>query len=365
MNVRILVVDDSAVVRRLVSDVLNAESDLEVVATAPTGTVGLTKLERFEPDVVVLDVEMPGMSGLEVLSEIRRRDGKIPIIMFSSLTERAASTTLEALSRGATAYAAKPSGTRSLEEGLEKVREALVPVVRAVCGQDVRPAAPVPKRAPRPIVRSGNQPAVLAIGCSTGGPNALVEVIGRFPKNLPVPIVIVQHMPPLFTKILADRLTANSNVTVHEAVHGDVLKPGEAWIAPGDYHMQVVREAACVRVMLDQSPPENSCRPAVDVLFRSVAAVYGSSIVAAVLTGMGYDGLRGCEVIGAAGGYIAAQDEATSVVWGMPGAIVQAGLADAVLPLSDIGDHLVGRVLHGGTKNDYQGGTRPWLTTAN
>jgi two-component system chemotaxis response regulator CheB len=185
---------------------------------------------------------------------------------------------------------------------------------------------------------------VLAIGTSTGGPNALAAVLKHLPADFPLPIVIVQHMPPMFTRLLAERLSADFPLRFAEGISGQVLEPSRGWIAPGDHHMVVVPEGAQFRIALNQDPPENSCRPAVDVLFRSVAKTYGAGVLAVILTGMGQDGLRGCEAIREAGGQIIAQDEESSVVWGMPGHVVRAGLADQVLPLSRIGDDIVRRV---------------------
>jgi two-component system chemotaxis response regulator CheB len=185
---------------------------------------------------------------------------------------------------------------------------------------------------------------VVAIGASTGGPNALADIFSRLPADFPVPIVVVQHMPPMFTRLLADRLSAQFPIRVHEGTSGAVLEPGHAWIAPGDYHMIVVRDTGQVRLLLHQDPPENSCRPAVDVLLRSVAKTFGPHVLAAILTGMGQDGLRGCEAVHAAGGQVLAQDEATSVVWGMPGYVARAGLADRVLPLNLVADEILRRV---------------------
>jgi two-component system chemotaxis response regulator CheB len=185
---------------------------------------------------------------------------------------------------------------------------------------------------------------VLAIGASTGGPNALAEVFSRLPADLPVPIVLVQHMPPMFTRLLAERLSAQFPIRFHEAGSGSVVEPGHAWVAPGDHHMTVVRDGLHVRLLLHQDPPENSCRPAVDVLLRSVARTFGPESLTVILTGMGQDGLRGCEAVRAAGGQILVQDEATSVVWGMPGFVARAGLADRVLPLPQIADEILRRV---------------------
>jgi two-component system, chemotaxis family, protein-glutamate methylesterase/glutaminase len=199
---------------------------------------------------------------------------------------------------------------------------------------------PAPRR---PEARPGPV-QVVAIGVSTGGPNALADVVGRLPADFPVPLVIVQHMPPMFTRLLAERMSAQFPIRVQEGSSGSVLQPGQAWIAPGDHHMIVVRDGLHARLLLHQDPPENSCRPAVDVLFRSVAKTFGPHSLAVILTGMGQDGLRGCEAVREAGGQILAQDEATSVVWGMPGAVARAGLADRVLPLSRIADEILSRV---------------------
>jgi two-component system chemotaxis response regulator CheB len=188
---------------------------------------------------------------------------------------------------------------------------------------------------------------VVAIGASTGGPNALAALFPAFPADFPVPIVIVQHMPPVFTGRLAERLSLLSSVETEEAENGELVRLGRAWLAPGDYHMALARDAEAIRLRTHQGPPENSCRPSVDVLFRSVAEVYGPGVLAVILTGMGQDGLRGCERIRAVGGQVLAQDAATSVVWGMPGAVARAGLADVVLPLDQLGMEIVRRVLKG------------------
>jgi two-component system, chemotaxis family, protein-glutamate methylesterase/glutaminase len=260
------------------------------------------------------------------------------------LTERGATATLDALALGATDYFTKPTSAGGLDASLRVIREELIPEIKALCG---RGYAPTPVSAlPRPSPSSGTID-VVAIGTSTGGPNALAEVFAALPADLPVPIVIVQHMPPMFTRLLAERLTAQYSVRVEEGRSGAVLLPGHAWIAPGDYHMIVVRDGAHVKLLTHQDPAENSCRPAADVLFRSVAKTYGPATLAVVLTGMGQDGMRGCEAIRAAGGQVIAQDEATSVVWGMPGAITRAGLADKVLPLPEIAAEVVRRVRSG------------------
>ncbi|MFO0646823.1 MAG: chemotaxis response regulator protein-glutamate methylesterase [Polyangiales bacterium] len=345
-RVRVLIVDDSALVRRLLQEVLSSEQDIEVVGTASNAAIALSRIETLSPDVVTLDIEMPDMSGLELLAEIRKRAPKLPVIMFSSLTQRGAATTLDALALGATDYVTKPTGASSREAALEQVRTQLVPKLRVLA-----PRAPpgmerlnAAQRRERVSFGETQRVSVLAVGCSTGGPNALAEIFGRLSCALAAPVLIVQHMPPLFTRMLADRLGASGPLRVREASHGDVLTPGGVWIAPGDFHMRVERQGLSTVIALDKGPPENSCRPAVDVLFRSVAEVYGERALALVLTGMGQDGLRGAEAIHARGGRIIAQDEASSVVWGMPGAVVRAGLAGSVLPLQEIADDVTRRV---------------------
>ncbi len=345
-RVRVLIVDDSALVRRLLMEVLSSEPDIEVVGTASSAAIALSRIATLSPDVVTLDIEMPDMSGLELLAEIRKRAPRLPVIMFSSLTQRGAATTLDALALGATDYVTKPSGAAGRDAALEQVRTQLVPKLRVLAPR-AQPSAErltPAQRLERISLGETQRVSVLAVGCSTGGPNALAEIFSRLPASLAVPVVIVQHMPPLFTRMLADRLAASCPLRFCEASHGDVLTPGGVWIAPGDQHMRVVRDGISVAVALDRGPPENSCRPAVDVLFRSVAEVYGERSLALVLTGMGQDGLRGAEAIQARGGRIVAQDEATSVVWGMPGHIVKHGLAGSILPLNEIADDVARRV---------------------
>jgi two-component system chemotaxis response regulator CheB len=351
-KIRILVVDDSVVVRRMVTDVLTADPALEVVGAAANGRIALAKIPQVNPDLITLDVEMPEMDGIETLSELRKTYPRLPVIMFSTMTERGAAATLEALSRGANDYVTKPSNAGSVAAALERIREQLIPKIKAHCplvAGPGRPTAPVPRQAlgcpPKPIPQRPEVAVdIVAIGVSTGGPNALAEVIPQLAADLPVPVVIVQHMPPVFTKLLAERLSSKSGIRVEEGRPGQTLEAGQAWLAPGDFHMVVERCGVHVRIMTHQAPPENSCRPAVDVLFRSVAEVYGPRALGVVMTGMGQDGLRGSEHIQEAGGSVLAQDEATSVVWGMPGFVAQAGLADKVLPLQQIAGEIMRRV---------------------
>ncbi len=341
--IRILVVDDSVVIRKVLGEALAADPEIEVVGTAADGNIALAKLPLMKPDLVTLDVEMPGKSGIETLMEIRKIYPKLPVIMFSTLTARGAAVTLDALSLGASDYVTKPSNTGSVEKTRAKIQAELIPKIKALCcGKAATPvAASMAHKPQRPasIVRPQlmNKIDVLAIGTSTGGPNALATLLPELPKDLPVPVVIVQHMPPLFTRFLAERLDKQCAMRIQEGSAGEVLKPGVAWIAPGDFHMQVAKgEGKNFQLKLSQEPPENSCRPAVDVLFRSVAKIYGPNVLAVVLTGMGSDGVRGSEAIKAVGGQVLVQDEASSVVWGMPGQVAAAGWADAMFPLNEM-----------------------------
>jgi two-component system chemotaxis response regulator CheB len=348
-----MVVDDSVVVRKIVTDVLSGDPDIEVVGTAVNGRIALAKLEQLKPDLVTMDIEMPEMTGIEAVRAIRATRNRVPIIMFSTLTERGASATLDALSAGANDYVTKPANVGSVSQSMESVREQLIPRIKALTGRPSTPgparvAAPVaPVHAVAPRTGPGKKPAVLVIGSSTGGPEALARVLPMLPASLPVPVLLVQHMPPVFTRQFAQRLDRLSPLQVVEAADGSPLLPGTAHLAPGDHHL-VVRAAKGrgPQTGLNQGPPENFCRPAVDPLFRSVVTAYDGAVLAVVLTGMGSDGRNGAAEIRAAGGTVLVQDQATSVVWGMPGAIAQAGLADEVLPLDRVAEailrHLAG-----------------------
>ena len=344
--IRVLVVDDTVVVRKLVSDVLEADPEVTVAATAPNGRVALQKVPMVAPDVVVLDVEMPVMDGLETLRVLRDEHPDLPVIMFSSLTERGASTTLDALALGARDYVAKPTNTSGILDARAQVRDQLVPKVKALGRRRTPSASAAPPPAPPPRAPSGRAARVdaVVVGVSTGGPNALAKVLPALPASLPVPVLVVQHMPPLFTKSLADRLDRASALAVREAADGDVPAPGTVWLAPGGLHLEVVREGGAVRLRTHEGPPECNCRPAVDVLFRSAATAYGRHALGVVLTGMGHDGEVGAEHLTRAGARVVAQDEATSVVWGMPGAVARAGLADAVVPLGRLAAEVEARV---------------------
>jgi two-component system chemotaxis response regulator CheB len=337
-RVRVLVVDDSVVIRRLVTHALSEDPTMEVVGSAPNGAIALARLPQLNPDVITLDIEMPEMDGLEVLRRIRYQEARPRVIMFSTLTARGAEVTLEALALGADDYVAKAANAGSLDRSMASLRAELIPKIKQFFSFPEN-ASPQPSPAQKrisfaaPTARGGQIPKVVAIGVSTGGPTALGAIIPQFPPDFPLPILIVQHMPPLFTRFLAERLQTATELTVEEAGDGAEVAPGKILIAPGDFHMQVASNGSGNVIQLLQTPPENSCRPSVDVLFRSISQIYGGSAVSAVLTGMGQDGLRGVEALKAQGAYVIAQDEASSVVWGMPGSVVRAGLADCVVPL--------------------------------
>ena len=364
-KIRVLVVDNAVVVRRLVTDALSTDPELQVVGTAPNGRIALAKIPQINPDLVTLDIEMPELDGIATLRELRRTYPTLPVVMFSTLTERGAAATLDALALGANDYVTKPANVGSVTAALEAVKGELIPKVKALCAGRRLPAArsiPVPRI---PSERWPQLPAgpvqMLTIGVSTGGPEALARVLPALPADLPVPVTVVQHMPPVFTRLLAERLSSRCALPVMEAKGGMEVTPGRIYIAPGDFHLTVERAAGAVVTKISQGPPENSCRPAVDVLFRSVADVYKPHILAVEMTGMGQDGLRGCEHIREAGGQILAQDQASSVVWGMPGFVANAGLADKVLPLDQIGAEIIRRIRNG---REFTGGFRSTAQTA-
>lgn len=342
-RIRVLVVDDSVVIRRLVTHALSEDPAIDVVGAAANGAIALERIPQLNPDVLTLDIEMPQMNGLEMLRHLRRDYPRLRVIMFSTLTERGAAVTLEALSLGADDYVAKASNEGSLDRSMERLRNELIPKIKQFFSLPAEPnrTPAQPAASPVPLARriwSGGKarPKVLLIGVSTGGPTALAEILPKLPAEFPLPILLVQHMPPLFTRLLAERLGAHCKLVTQEATEGDAVTRGKILIAPGDFHMKLAAVNSGVHVCLDQTPPQNSCRPAVDALFTSAAEVYGGAAIALILTGMGQDGLRGTQILKAQGAYVCAQDEASSVVWGMPGAVVNAGLADSVLPLNQV-----------------------------
>jgi two-component system chemotaxis response regulator CheB len=349
-----LIVDDAVVIRKALSDAIARDPDLEVVGTASNGRLALGKLQALRPDVILLDIEMPEMNGLETIPEIRKLLPFIPIIMFSTLTERGAEATLDALALGATDYVTKPSNT-DMDPTSESITRELIPKIRSLSGissslratladasKSARKDQHVEIRT-RPISSQTLPPEIIAIGVSTGGPDALAKLLPALPADFPLPIVIAQHMPPIFTTLLAKRLATKCSVPVLECQQGALLEPGCIWIAPGDYHMVVREEGGLIRLHTHQGPRENFCRPSVDVLFRSVAEVFGAKSLGVILTGMGQDGLKGCEALCEQDANVIVQDEATSVVWGMPGFVARAGLAEKILPLDRIASEIIRR----------------------
>jgi two-component system chemotaxis response regulator CheB len=347
-RIRVLVVDDSVVIRRLVTQTLSEDPAIEIVGVAANGLIALARIPQVNPDVVSLDIEMPEMDGLETLRQIRHRYPAIRVIMFSTLTAQGARHTLEALTLGANDYVTKPSNVGSLDRSLERLRTDLIPKIKQFF--EITPAplslpGPAvlrPRPAYTPVIPL--KPEVIAIGVSTGGPNALAKIFPEFPADFPCPILVVQHMPPLFTRMLAERLNSACPLKVEEAAHNAPVEKGSVLIAPGDYHMQVVRRGKGLVVRLDQGPPQNSCRPSVDALFSALAKVCGGRVLSVILTGMGQDGLRGVEELKSHGAPVLAQDKETSVVWGMPGAVASAGLADKILPLAGVVPEILRRV---------------------
>ncbi len=347
-SARILIVDDSIAFRTMLSELIRSEPGFEVAGTASNGVLALDRIGSLRPDAITLDVEMPEMDGPTTLAEIRKRWPRLPVVIVSGQSEASAAKTIEALGNGPSDYIMKPSGHGSRAAAIADIRQQLLPKLRALCATSAQEPEPEPATAAKtctfvPSRRAAGQAQkieIVAIGSSTGGPTALEDVLGVMPANFPVPILVTQHMPPLFTRLLAERLARKCPLKVHQAEEGAKIGPGEVWVAAGGSHMVVSRVAAGVVLNLNQDPPENFCRPAVDVTFRSVAAVYGGAALGVVLTGMGQDGANGSAAIRAAGGDVFTQDEASSVVWGMPGAVTRAGLASRVLPLNTIGQSI-------------------------
>lgn len=349
--IRVMVVDDSAVVRGLISRMLRADPDLEVVSTAANGAMALSDLRRRQTDVVVLDIEMPVMDGLAALPRILEEHPDIKVIMVSSLTRRNAEISLRSLQMGASDYVPKPeAGLVAADdfsrELIAKIKALGGPRFRAAAPRPamVTPAAAAPSRGSvadypatvRPPRTHRAKPSVIAIGSSTGGPPALLSLFAGLKGSIQLPILLTQHMPATFTALLAEQLTKVGERPCAEAIDGQPVLPGRCYVAPGGWHMIVERDGVQPVLRLNQDPPENFCRPAVDPMLRSVASVYGATALAVILTGMGSDGAKGCAAIADAGGRFIAQDEATSVVWGMPGAAAATGRAEEILPLSEI-----------------------------
>ncbi|MDQ8184786.1 chemotaxis response regulator protein-glutamate methylesterase [Pelagicoccus sp. SDUM812002] len=343
-KIRVLVVDDTAVMRKIVSEVVDRDPEMETAGVAANGRIALQRVNQVSPDLITLDMEMPEMGGIEMVRELRKTHPRIPVIMLSSLTVKGAEATFDALQAGASDYVAKPARSIGIPATLAQLQAELLPRIRHFFPQKKQGQPETPTRRNPFAARSRHSIEVVALATSTGGPNALAKVFHEFKEPLPVPVVIVQHMPPIFTRTLAERLNSCSVMSVHEGEDGQVLQAGHAYLAPGGYHMETRREGTRFVLRLTQDPPENSCRPAADVLFRSVAGCFGASTLAVVMTGMGRDGFLGTQVICQRGGSAIAQDEASSVVWGMPSYLAKEGLAESVLPLDQIASKIESRV---------------------
>lgn len=347
-KIRVMHIDDSALMRRVIATLISRDSNIEVVGAYANAKFALSMINKLQPDLIILDIEMPEMDGLTALVEIRKKHPVLPVIMCSSLTKKGAEITIEALFRGANDYVAKPEQGGLRDEIFQVMSQELINKIKGLA----KPKSVLPERVITAPLQSINKPSslidrvdILAIAVSTGGPNALLQLLPQITADFSIPIVIVQHMPPIFTNLLAESLASKSKIKIKEAQDGDVLAPGLALLAPGNYHMTIDCQKNRYVIKLNQDPVENYCRPAADVLFRSVAKQFKSNVLAVVMTGMGQDGLQGCHIIKESGGQVIVQDELSSVVWGMPSAVVKAGLADQIVPLNELSGVITQRVL--------------------
>ncbi|MFZ5952556.1 MAG: protein-glutamate methylesterase/protein-glutamine glutaminase [Candidatus Rifleibacteriota bacterium] len=370
MTLKVLVVDDTILYRRILSEAVTATGMAEVVGTAPGGNAALSRIRELKPDLVTLDIEMPGMDGLAVLDAIKKENLGCGVLVISALTIRGGQLTMSALEKGAFDFITKPEG-ESLDECRSKMIESLKPLIRAwqsrleirsILGNSSKdilnagkievsntvksvPETSLPARTSENRNQSRKNPRMVLIGVSTGGPVALVEVLTRLSGELGVPVFVVQHMPPLFTQPLAESLNSKCRLKVKEAETGEVACPGVVYIAPGGSQMRLkAGPENQILIEITADPPENNCRPSVDYLFRSVSLNFPGQAVSVIMTGMGNDGLLGTRLLKRGGCFSIAQDEASSVVYGMPRAIVENGLADAVLPLDTIAAKIMGAV---------------------
>ncbi len=362
--IRVMLVDDSAVIRGLIKRMIDPEPDIEVVASVGNGEIAVKRLGDGGIDVIVLDIEMPVMDGLTALPKLLAIDPKVKVVMASTLTLENAEISIEAMKMGAADYVPKPTSTTQIG-GASEFRDSVIAKIKALGSSRLyasrrtavtgTTAAKAPAPSGKPDVSklaaaageiklrkspSGFPPDVLAIGSSTGGPQALFEVLKSVSPSVKVPIFITQHMPASFTTILAKHLASSVGRPCAEGVDGEIVKPGHIYLAPGDYHMVVEASGTNKVIRLNQDPPENFCRPAVDPMFRSISSAYGGRILSVVLTGMGSDGSRGAKVIADGGGTVITQDEKTSVVWGMPSATAALGICSAVLPLKEVAAYI-------------------------
>jgi two-component system chemotaxis response regulator CheB len=361
MAISVLVVDDTITYRRIVSEALGRIEGVEVVGTAHSGAAALAKMERLNPDLVTLDLEMPDLNGIQVLEEMRQRKSRAAPIMVSSFTERGGELTIKALEAGAFDFVTK-TGAGSPEAQLQRLSADLSAIIQSWQNRRNRAAPPAGQAPPtstaparqtappaaRPTPRSptsaslAKRPEMILIGISTGGPNALATIMPAFPATLPVPIFIVQHMPRLFTGYLAESLSKKARVPIAEATDGAIARAGHVYLAPGGQHLKIARCAAGIRMRVTDDPPENNCRPSVDVLFRSAANEFPGKSCGVIMTGMGNDGALGSRLLKRKGSTILAQDEASCVVYGMPKEVVATGVVDQQLPLDQIPAAILG-----------------------
>jgi len=361
--IKVLLVDDSTIVRAFIARTLEADPEIKIVASVPNGQMGVASAARHHPDIVVLDIEMPIMDGIEALPKIIEASPGTKVLMCSTLTVRNAEITMKAFELGAADCIAKPTNSGEINAA-DSFKVDLLRMVKLIGRRAQRAAAKTPSDHASPGAQDAKHtfsggtygalksktpfelrpsklgetfhPAVLAIGSSTGGPQALFKVISHF-KNLPIPIILTQHMPATFTKILAQHIQDQTGVRALEGEEGMAVENGTVYVAPGGFHMTFARQGTKTLIHLDTGPPENYCKPSVDPMIRSAMTIWGSRILCTILTGMGSDGLNGCKALVDAGGKVVAQDQETSVVWGMPGAVAIAGVCSAVLPLQEIG----------------------------
>lgn len=352
-TLNVLIVDDTVTYRSILSNIVSNIPDAAVAATASNGKTALAKLEHLKVDIILLDIEMPEMDGLETLSILNKSHPEIGVVMVSGLSKSSADITIKALEMGAMEFIPKPDGT-NVQDSKDELQSKLTQVFRHFRSKRLTKINTTkPLLAPSPAINQPsvsrqvsapppNQPLVkavpghfdvLAIGVSTGGPNALSEVLPLLPADLNIPILLVQHMPPIFTESLASSLNRKSKLNVKEAAHHDLVEPNTVYIAPGGKHMEVFKEGNDVRILIHEGPPENSCRPAVDVLFRSISAVYGKNVLSLIMTGMGSDGALGIKCLKQTGCYSLIQSEKTCVVYGMPKAVEELRLADESIDL--------------------------------
>ncbi len=365
-KVRVLVVDDTIIYRKIIRDVLDEHPGIEVVGTASNGKIALERIADLHPDVLTLDIEMPVMNGLDVLRALQKQHNRVGAIVLSALTSDAAKSTVDALKLGAFDFVLKPSGG-TLAENAGVLRESLcskimalgrtLAIRRILNGSsdgddpthelDSEPESTITQQVKQVAFAPTSRPRIVALGISTGGPQALTRMLPQLPGDMPVPVVIVQHMPPVFTKSLADDLDRRCGLSVREATDRQRLVAGDVLIAPGGRQMRLVEESGNVQVRLTDDPPVNNCRPSVDYLFQSIAQIYGADAVGVIMTGMGDDGTEGCRQMKKRGAAILAQDEASCVVFGMPRKPISEGIADVVAPLDQIASQIVGLVKKG------------------